>query len=266
MNEALDSLKGQPPRFVWHAFVKEQQTLAYNKDKSEAVMNASDKCFLSMDFAENYTCLHQDEIQSAHWRQRHVTLYTVMAYNREEKIPMVIASDCLDHDKNSVTAFTVAALNKVLSAWPCIKRISIWTDGPTSQFKNKFVFNLLKQLASTLDVQITWNFSATSHGKGPNDALGGNVKAIARRSVMTRKFVVRDAASFVSAVASSGCNIKIFSVSSDDFDALKTEVGVTEKFWTKCTAFPGIMNTHCVLIKNQEIRLKYYTLVSEYMD
>ena len=35
--------------------------------------------FLCMDFVENYTCLYQKEMQSAHWSQEQVTLFSIVA-------------------------------------------------------------------------------------------------------------------------------------------------------------------------------------------
>ncbi len=37
---------------------------------------------LQIDFAENYTCIAQDEVQSFHWVQPQVSLFTISAlYN-----------------------------------------------------------------------------------------------------------------------------------------------------------------------------------------
>lgn len=35
-----------------------------------------------MDYAENYTCVYQDEAQSAHWSHEQVTLFFIVAYFR----------------------------------------------------------------------------------------------------------------------------------------------------------------------------------------
>ena len=62
-----------------------------------------------MNFAENYTVTFQDEIQSAHWKQREISTYsvsTVLISYRESLLSKVIVSDCRDHDKKSVAAFT----------------------------------------------------------------------------------------------------------------------------------------------------------------
>ena len=49
-------------------------------------------------------------------------------------------------------------------------------DGASSQFKQKYMFTNLTFLQEIYDVSITWNFFATSHGKGAVDGIGGDVK------------------------------------------------------------------------------------------
>jgi len=70
-------------------------------------------CLLQMNFAENYTELFQDEIQSVHWKQRQITVYTVMLYHQDKVISRVIVSDCRDHEKQSVDAFTASVFESI---------------------------------------------------------------------------------------------------------------------------------------------------------
>ena len=52
----------------------------------------------------------------------------------------VIVSDDLDHDKKSVTIFNeTVANNFVKKNFPQVKVVDIFSDGPTSQFKNKYM-------------------------------------------------------------------------------------------------------------------------------
>ena len=61
-------------------------------------------------------------------------------------------------------------------------RMDQWTsDGPTSQFKQRFLFSNLHHWEQDHDITIRMNFFATSHGKGVVDGIGGTVK----RSVET---------------------------------------------------------------------------------
>ena len=49
----------------------------------------------------------------------------------------------------------------------------IWSDGPTSEFKNRYMKTLLSMLSEKYNKPFTWKFSATSHGKGVVDGVGG---------------------------------------------------------------------------------------------
>ena len=75
--DAFDELASQLPKFLWISFIKEKQATSYNS-KSTAMESDSNRCLLRMDLAENFTCTWQDGIQSAHWKQRQVTVYTAM--------------------------------------------------------------------------------------------------------------------------------------------------------------------------------------------
>ena len=63
--------------FLEHCFIKRQQAASY---KRESIVIDSDhydasKALLQVDFSENYTCVAQDEIQSAHWKQNQVSMF-----------------------------------------------------------------------------------------------------------------------------------------------------------------------------------------------
>ena len=55
------------------------------------------------------------------------------------------------------------------------KTVSICSDGPPSQFRNRFIAAAIPVLEAKHQLYITWNFFATSHGKGPVDGIGGSV-------------------------------------------------------------------------------------------
>ena len=111
VENVLDDLKGQLPRFLWHNLLKEKQSAAYEEDKIRSGGQAKTNCMVQMDFAENYTCVYQDEVQSAHWRQTQVTIFTVMIYLCGSHQLGIV--DCRDHDKKAVTAFLVNILKNV---------------------------------------------------------------------------------------------------------------------------------------------------------
>ena len=101
-----------------------------------------------MDFADNYTATFQDEIQSAHWKQRQITVHTIMVYHRDTVISKIIVSDSREHEKRAVTAYTASVLETIKQDFPTVRNVAVWTDGPSSQFKNKFIVILTAKLAS----------------------------------------------------------------------------------------------------------------------
>ena len=57
----------------------------------------------------------------------------------------------------------------------------IWSDGPMSEFKNRFTVKIMESLSRVHGKEFVWKFSATSHGKGVVDRVGGNVKSTVRQ-------------------------------------------------------------------------------------
>ena len=258
VKEALENLGSKLPQFTWHVFIKSKQEEAYKRAKNCANQANSETCLLQMDFAENFTCVWQDEIQSAHWRQKQVTVYTVMVYFQQRTLSWVIVSDCRDHEKNAVAAYTSKVLEMIKDIIPDAKQVDVWTDGPSSQYKNKYIFALRLQLKNKYQLKLGWNYFATSHGKGPNDALGGNVKRIVHRQIMGRAAVVSSAETFAECVRGIAGKMTVVVVNKEEIDqrCLDLEVDV---LWDKLPALPGTINTHCVRLNDETICCSFYT-------
>ncbi len=169
LNDIVSVLKSILPKFKFHFYVKRNQSKAYNDAKDKACKEESETAMIQMDFAENFKCIYQDEVASAHWKSSSVTLYTVMIWFRDQSVSMVIASDNLNHDKSTVVPYSFTVFKHVQELFgQQVKSLTVWTDGPSSQFKNKFIFNYIGQNVPQRfpDYRIEWNSSATSHGKG----------------------------------------------------------------------------------------------------
>ena len=63
---------------------------------------------------------------------------------------------------------------------------TIWSDGPSSEFKNRFMVYLLQHLSRKYNKPFTWKYFATSHGKGVVDGVGGRAKSIVRMAMMSK--------------------------------------------------------------------------------
>ena len=211
VSQCFESLNCQLPQCLWHCFMKQKQS-----DK-ECVHRNDSTVLIQMDFSENATCEQHSEIQSVHWTQRHC-IQTVMWYYRGLTFSMIILSDSVEDEKRTVSTFTHAVLEEVLLHCPEVKDLKICTYWPSSQFKNKFILVLLLAMNDTLypDLRITWNYFATSHGKGPNDALGATSKCIVHRKIMAKQANVNNAHSYAEALQSASKIIMVKVINHED--------------------------------------------------
>ena len=65
-----------------------------------------------------------------------------------------------------------------------VKVLQLWSNGPSSQFKNRFIATAIPWVDEKYSVKLCWNFFASSHGKGPVDGIGGAIKIIAAHKVI----------------------------------------------------------------------------------
>lgn len=69
-----------------------------------------------------------------------------------------------------------------------LKKIVYISDGAALQYKNRKNFINLCNHESDFGIQAEWHFSATSHGKGSCDGIGGTVKRLAARASLQRPY------------------------------------------------------------------------------
>ena len=173
----LSTLQHLLTKFLLHYFISKLQTEAYNACRLTATAVNFNTAMVQMDFSED-SSVYQDEVSSAHSKENRDILYIVMIWFGDQIISIVLLSDSNNHDKTTVVPCTMYVLN-------CIKEhfgdnvhdIEIWTDGRSSQFKNKYIFEFIGiNLPQLIAYRVFWNYSATSHGKGAIDGVVGTIK------------------------------------------------------------------------------------------
>lgn len=127
---------------------------------------------LWMDFAENYTCASMEEVQSAYWNASMVSLHTMVAYFSEDRAPRnlqsyVAVSDVISHNATAVYAILKKIIPIIKEDYPVTKKIHYLTDSPTSQYRNKTIFQVLVDHETDFGMQAQWNYLESGHGKGP---------------------------------------------------------------------------------------------------
>lgn len=173
-------------RYCRHSFTVSIQYkhLRYLRDNLQA-----NECIIHIDFSENYVCKMHKEVQSVHFgaSQVQLTLHTGCYYVQGKTKPTLFCgvSESLRHDPSSVWAFLHPVLTEIKTEHPSIQRIHFFSDGPTSQYKQKQNFYLFATELHRKGFEFgTWNFFAASHGKGVPDSVGGIVKRTADRGVL----------------------------------------------------------------------------------
>ncbi|KAK3916791.1 ARL14 effector protein [Frankliniella fusca] len=188
-HEFLVILLEQLKTLLPHHFIAKSQSKFYRELKG----NLKEGEILTVcDFAENYTCVQQDEIQEYYWRKEQVTLHPFSSYyknsNGELKvISFAVVSDYMKHHKNSVYAFQKEFINFIKSKIPNVKKIFYFSDGAAHQYKNKYNALTLSYHYEDFGIEAEWHYFGTSHGKGPCDGMAGTLKRRAYLDSLRKK-------------------------------------------------------------------------------
>lgn len=217
------------PQSLKHSYIKREQSEMYNLHDRPRASNIEfgEEGLLQIDFAENFVYEAQDEVQSAHWNQRQLTLFTSFLCHNEVFQSKVFVSDNLSHTKDTIIPY----LFKLLSKLPLsLKVLKIWSDGPSSQFKNRYIASIIHKLETEFGLKIVWNYFATSHGKGCVDGIGATTKITVRRQIKARKCIVNNASDFVKAFNLISFKVTVEETTKDKFVEINDFLGVAEIF------------------------------------
>lgn len=130
--------------FLKHSFIKREQAETFNSYDRPRALNQefSLEAVLQIDFAENFVCVNQNEVQTAHWNQRQLTLFTSALYYNDKIQSKVYVSNNNNHDKTTIVPY----IYKLLMDLPDeVVILKVWSDGPTSQFKNKYIAAMIPE-------------------------------------------------------------------------------------------------------------------------
>jgi hypothetical protein len=188
-DEFFEYLSEQLIKLKTHHFIAKQQS-SYLRAKKESLLET--ECIVLGDFAENYTFVVQDEIQSYHWVNLQATLHPYTIYYKSTTSNILktksfcIISDHLKHNADSVFSFQSRLLQQIKSEFPNVLTIHYFSDGASSQYKNyKNMVNLCYH-KSDFGLDAEWNFFATAHGKSPCDGIGGTIKRLVYKASLQR--------------------------------------------------------------------------------
>lgn len=198
-NEFMEELKVELQPFSEHLFTKDwqhkQQCLLQKSLQSDEVSSV-------FDFAENYTCYYQHEVQSAHYTQESATVHPVVTYylctqcNHQVTESCVMISNDLNHDYNLVYKFQEVVTEHLTGNRKIpLKKFYRFSDGCSSQYKSKGPISDISYDKKDFGMTIHHNYSGTRHGKGASDGESGVVKRYAEEAVKAGAANINDAKS-----------------------------------------------------------------------
>ena len=118
----------------------------------------------------------------------------------------------------------------------------IFSDDPSSEFKNKYAMKLLAIVADKVNGKAAWKYFATSHGKGVVDGIGGRAKLLVRQKTMSKgdDVIVQSSEDFATLVAQLMPSTIVHHVSQADIDCA-TRVAQP---WADVVTVTGIRDMH----------------------
>jgi hypothetical protein len=213
--QIMERFRNMFRKITLHKYLTKVQ-FSYFKDFKENLN--STEAAIHMDFSQNYSSIGQNDLQSSYFGRAMISVKTVIVYvANHDPISIVIVNDDTTHSKEQVFFYLDLVINYVKQSHPQLKSIKIFTDGCSSQYKNKFM--LVSLLFSKVDfgLDAEWHFSTTSHGKGAVDGLGGTIKRnVANRVLSTPNLTVYNAKEFYECALTFVDKIKMFIVNQAD--------------------------------------------------
>ena len=110
--ELLERIRDDMDKTASHVYTKRVQAEDFEDDKECGVR------VLQMDFAMNYACEYQNEVQSALWSRESVMLFTAAVILNGQVDTYIICSDSNDKGKHTVLAFIDHLYDHILKEGP----------------------------------------------------------------------------------------------------------------------------------------------------
>ena len=226
--------------FLSHTWVKRKQAKHFEFLKANV---STIKILAQVDYSENFAIGFQDEIQSAHWSKKQLSVFTAHAWlaNSESK-SFTFISDDITHNKYTVHACLERLLSMLQSSVPDLQEVHFFSDGAAAQFKQRYLFRNLTYLARAFNVLISWHFFASHHGKGVVDGLGATVKRLVHQQILTGKDC-RNAADFVLLARSKTDAVTVEELLVGEVEAAREEL---HEIFMNTRNFPGVQKIHSI--------------------
>ena len=102
-----------------------------------------------------------------------------------------------------VSAIITKTVQTIKALVPDLNMVHFWTDSPSSQYRNKLIFDMIANFENLHGCKATWHSFESGHGKSACDGVGGTAKRNADMAVKQSQAVIQDAHDFLVWTSSS---------------------------------------------------------------
>ncbi|CAF5070896.1 unnamed protein product [Rotaria magnacalcarata] len=181
--------------------------------------------------SENFEIKQQDEIQSAHWSCKSISIFTAHAWSGTDHYSFALVSDNISHDKYCINNCITYVIKKMQKKLPSLEEILFFSDGAASQFKQRYLIRNLARMSNNFSFLLSWHFFATSHAKGVVDGIGGT------------------AVDFVNIAKSKTKVIIIDEITQEDIDKSTSEL---HSFFSNTASVKNMQKLHSITVLRQD--------------
>ena len=197
IDELCDDVKSpcQGSTYMEHVFIASWQSAQFQELKETL---PSGWVLLIADFAKNRSVNYQDEIKSAFFGKRQITMHPTIVYYRDpdtgsiNRESHVFMSDDTSHDFHAVHHFLQESI-KTLEETLDISKVVIYSDGCGAQYKSR---GPLADI-SLLDIVTDHSYFGSEHGKSESDGETGVINHAVDLAIVGRQVVVNNASDLV---------------------------------------------------------------------
>ncbi|CAG9786644.1 unnamed protein product [Diatraea saccharalis] len=219
-----------------------------------AISNQKDnEVVIVCDFSENYEAKLANEVQSLHFgaSKNQITLHTGMVFWRDESQSFCTISESNNHRPAAIWAHLTPIINIIKNRTPNVTILHFYTDGPSSQYRQKNNFYLLTEFTKKLGFDYaTWSYFESGHGKSVADGIGGCVKRTLDRKV-SQGVDVADAEDAHKILNECLKVTKVFLIKESDIDE------ITEIFPNTVPPLKGTLQIHQVVTQKDQTTIKF---------
>ena len=241
----VENFQGSLSKFRRHIFNIRHQYAVSRELRGKMITS---ECIIHIDFSENFSCRYSREIQSVHFGASHqqCTLHTGVLYigDVEDPVSFCTISPSRRHDPPAIWAYMEPILSYVRNNFPDVSLLHFYSDGPTTQYRQKGNFFLFSTIVHRMGFEgATWHFWEASHGKGAPDGVGGALKRSGDKLIALGRDIT-NAESLYRQLLTTETSVKLFYTEADEVGSLAS------KMPEKLPTVVGTMRLHQLVTVN----------------